>query len=107
MPHYHCGYLYIGNVASIYYYAKNAIMETRHERLICDNKFALKEEQRDLLCRNKESHRCSSLCVKNQKIEEVRPILKNLISHIIKVELNNYLNNLHEKQQLTKIRPDL
>jgi hypothetical protein len=59
-----------------------------------------KEGQRGLLCSNKESFRCPSLCSKerDKKLQEIRPILKSLISNIIEIEINKYINNLYEEK---------
>lgn len=46
-------------------------MKKLHINQICDHKnFVSKEEQRDLMCSNKESHRCSSLDITSQFISE-------------------------------------
>ena len=56
------------------------------------------EGQRGLLCNTKELNRCPSLCLEEEdkRIEEMKPILKNLISHIIREELRKHLENQND-----------
>lgn len=58
------------------------------------------EGQRDLLCSNKESVRCPSLgsIQQNKKLKEIRPVLKSLITNIIEIEINKYINSLYEEK---------
>ena len=58
------------------------------------------EGQRDLLCSNKESVRCPSLGLvqKNEKLQEIRPVLKSLIANIIEIEIKKYTDNLYEEK---------
>jgi|SRR6185312_6007283 len=58
------------------------------------------EEQRSLLPSSKDTIRCSSLGFPGtaEKLEEIRPVLKNLITFIIKQEISNYLQTLHERK---------
>lgn len=45
-------------------------METLHINSKSDNNFVPKEGQRDLMCSNKESLRCPSLCINNNSSED-------------------------------------
>lgn len=83
-------------------------METLHDKPISDEFFVPKEGQRGLLCSNKESCRCPSLCIERSKVsrDEVRPILKSLISRIIENEIDNYLEGLYEERR-KNIRTDI
>jgi len=60
-----------------------------------------KEGQRDLLCSNMESIRCPSFGIKTkeERVELVKPILKNLINFIIEKEIKGYLDKLYAKSK--------
>lgn len=59
-----------------------------------------KEGQRGLLCSNKKPLRCPSLRLKTkeERIRVIRPVLKNLITRIIEIEISNYINNMYAKK---------
>jgi Fe-S-cluster containining protein len=65
-----------------------------------DKIFVPKEGQRDFACSNKKSYRCPFLGVKTkeEKVELVKPILKNLINFIIEKEIEDYLDKLYANQ---------
>lgn len=60
-----------------------------------------KEGQRELLRSSRDSHRCPSFGVKNkeERVELVKPILKNLINLIIEKEIKDYLDKLYAKSK--------
>jgi hypothetical protein len=76
-------------------------METLHKNGI-DSQINIEpgEGSRPLLCSNKASYRDPSLGFldKEKKLVEIRSTLKSLVSHIIEVEINNYINNLYAKK---------
>lgn len=81
-------------------------MNKLHERLIDNINFEPKEGQGNnndnLSCSNERKSfiPCPSLCfkTKEERVELVKPILKNLINFIIENEIKNYLDNLYAKQ---------
>lgn len=75
-------------------------MKKLHKSLISYQNFELEKGQRELLCSNKDLHRCpfSGFKTKEERVELVKPILKNLINFIIENEIKNYLDNLYAKQ---------
>ena len=75
-------------------------MKTLRKSSISENNFIPKEGQRELLRSSKNSLRCPSFGIKTkeERVELVKPILKNLINFIIENEIKNYLDNLYAKQ---------
>ncbi len=77
-------------------------MNKLHDKLIDHKNFEPREGQcDDLACSNKRSiTHCPSLGfkTKEERVELVKPILKNLINFIIEKEIKDYLDNLYAKQ---------
>ncbi len=78
-------------------------MEKLHIKLIDNKNFVPKEGQcDDLMCSNKKSiTHCPSFGIKTkeERVELVKPILKNLINFIIEKEIKDYLDNLYAKSK--------
>lgn len=78
-------------------------MKKLHAKLIDTNQFEPKEGQcDDFACSNKKSiTHCPSFGfkTKEERVELVKPILKNLINFIIEKEIKNYLDNLYAKSK--------
>ena len=84
-------------------------MAKLHDKSIIENIIVPKEGQQDLSCSNNKSNCCPSLGVrtKKERVELVKPILKNLITFIIEKEIKDYLDNLYAKTTGEIIRPDI
>lgn len=73
-------------------------MNELHDKLICDDKLVPKEGQRDLLCSNKESHRCPSLSLSSMRISNER------ITQFMKILEKKTGKKLSEQEALTRAR---
>jgi hypothetical protein len=75
----------------------HVIIPMLHKRLPTEIKDS-NEGQRKLLCSNKMADRCPSLDFDNDQLHHVKPIIKNLIDHLIEKEISNYLHDLYQKK---------
>jgi hypothetical protein len=73
-------------------------MSKLRKSLISNENFEPKKGQRKLLRSSKDLIRCPFLVSKDKGSNEIRPVLKSLISAIIEREINSYINNLYAKK---------
>ena len=83
-------------------------MDELHDKLICDENFVPNEGQRDLLCSNKESHRCPSFGLNNNISEDVALdyLAKVLVEAFLDKKEYEY-NQFHKSKTGSSICPSI